>query len=92
MLLGSIVYDLRDLVERGVFDEAEMDAVIPFHDHTEEFWRHTLETNPPMDPLLMLAGLQRLGEECKGPLVGFHVRLEQAIERAEAFAVARRQS
>jgi hypothetical protein len=92
MMLGEIVYDLRDLVERGVFADAEMRTVVAFHDHAEEFWRHTLVTKPPMDPALMVAGLRKLKEECTGPLAGFEVRLDQALRKAELFAATRQRS
>ena len=92
MLLGGIVYDLRDMVERGVFGDEEMNTVVAFHDHTEEFWRHTLVTNPPMDPILLVAGLRRLSDECTGPLEGFNVRLDQALQKAEVFAATRKRS
>ena len=87
MGLGSIVYDVRDMVARGVYDEEEMDLVVAFHDQTEEFWRRTMATTPPMDAALMVAGLKRLHDKCTGPLAGFSVRLEQAIEKAQVLAV-----
>jgi hypothetical protein len=86
MLMGSIVLDLRDFVERGIFDEVEMDTAVAFHDEAEEFWRRTMQSKPPMDPLLMVSGLRQLGDGCIGPLVGFQPRLEQALEKATAFA------
>ena len=88
--LGSIVYDLRDQVERGMFGEEEMDAVISFHDRAEEFWRRTTATNPPMDPMLIVAGLRRLRGDCNGPLLGFGVRIDQTIKMAESFAFTRK--
>lgn len=90
MMLGSVVYDLRDMVERGVFTDEEMEAVVAFHDHTEEFWRRTMTTAPPMDPMLMVAGLRRLREDCTGPLAGYQVRLDQAVEKATAFAARKK--
>ena len=86
MLLGGVVLDLRDMVERGIFSEEEMDVVVPFHDQIEEFWRHTMESNPPMEPLLMVAGLRRLRDGCVGPVAGFQPRLDQALEKATTFA------
>jgi hypothetical protein len=86
MMLGSIVYDVRDMVERGVFREEEMDAVVSFHDRTEAFWRRTMATSPPMDPKLLLAGLRQLHTLCVEPLAGFAPRLDHVIEQAELFA------
>ena len=86
MAIGGVVFDLRDMVERGVFSEDEMELVVSFHDQAEEFWRRTMSTTPPMDPQLMVSGLRRLREECKGPLEGFGVRVDQAVERAQSFA------
>ena len=86
MTLGSIVCDVRDMVERGVFGEEEMDTVVVFHDQTEAFWRRTMATAPPMDPQLMVAGLRRLRTLCSDPLAGFAPRLDHAIERAQLFA------
>ena len=86
MLLGGVVLDLRDLAERGIFTDDEMDVVVPFHDQIEEFWRHTMESNPPMEPLLMVAGLRRLRDGCVGPVAGFQPRLDQALEKATTFS------
>jgi len=86
MGVGSIVCDVRDMVERGVFAEEEMEAVIGFHDHTEEFWRQLMATAPPMDPTLIVAGLRQLRALCSQALAGFAVRVDQMIEKAEAFA------
>ena len=86
MMLGSIVYDVRDMVERGVFQEDEMDSVVVFHDQTEAFWQRSMATTPPMDPQLMVAGLRRLRGMCVDALAGFALRLDQAVERAERFA------
>lgn len=88
MLLGGIVIDLRDLVERGIFSDEEMDSVVLFHDKIEEFWRHTMESNPPMEPLLMVSGLRQLRDSCVGPVAGFQLRLDQALEKATTFAKA----
>ena len=90
MGLGSIVCDVRDMVERGVFAEEELDGVIRFHDHAEEFWRHAMATAPPMDPMLMVAGLRQLRALCSQPLTGFALRLDQMIEKAETFAARKR--
>jgi hypothetical protein len=89
MVLGGIVFDLRDQVARGMFTEDEMEPVVSFHDRVEEFWRRTIVSNPPMEPLLMVAGLRQLCEGCTGPVVGFQPRLEQALKKAKTFADAR---
>jgi hypothetical protein len=88
MLLGGIVFDLRDFVERGIFDENEMDAVVTFHDAAEAFWRRTMLSNPPLEPLLMVSGLRQLRDRCVGAVVGFQPRLDQALEKAKSFAEA----
>ena len=92
MMVGGIVYDIRDMVERGVFDDVDMETVVAFHDRAEEFWRRTMVSNPPLDANLMAAGLRRLRDECKGPLTGFQLRLDQAVEKAKAFAAGRKQT
>jgi hypothetical protein len=89
MILGGIVFDIRDQVERGMFTEDEMETVVSFHDRVEEFWRHTIVSNPPMEPLLIVSGLRQLCESCIGPVVGFRPRLEQALKKARTFADAR---
>lgn len=89
MALGGIVFDLRDLVERGMFTEDEMEIVVSFHDRVEEFWRHTMVSNPPIEPLLLVSGLWQLCGSCTGPVVGFQPRLEQALKKAKTFANAR---
>jgi len=86
MLMGSIVLDLRDFVERGIIDEGEMDVAVTFHDEAEEFWRRTMQTKPPLEPLLMVSGLRQLCDGCVGPLVGFRPRLDQALKKAKTFA------
>lgn len=88
MLLGGIVIDLRDFVERGMFTDEEMDVVVRFHDRVEEFWRQTMVSNPPMQPLLMVSGLRHLRDGCVGPVAGFQLRLDQALEKATTFAKA----
>jgi hypothetical protein len=88
MVLGGIVYDIRDMVERGMFSDEELDVVVPFHDQVEEFWRHTMVSNPPMDPFLMASGLRRLRGACVGPVHGFQLRLDQAVEKATSFATS----
>jgi hypothetical protein len=87
MSLGGVVFDLRDFVERGIFAEEEMDTVVAFHDLAEEFWRQTLVSNPPMEPLMMVSGLRQLSERCVGPVAGFQPRLDHALEKAKVFAV-----
>lgn len=90
MMLGSIVCDVRDMVERGVFREDEMDDVIAFHDQAEALWRRAMATTPPMDPQLMAAGLRRLHEQCKDALAGFAPRLDHVIEAAQLFAARKK--
>jgi len=86
MLLGGMVNDIRDQVERGIFSEEELDVVVPFHDKAEELWRHTMVSNPPMDPYLMASGLRNLRAACVGPVAGFQLCLDQAVEKAVTFA------
>jgi hypothetical protein len=88
MMIGSVVMDVRDMVERGVFTDEEMDTVVTFHDLSEEFWRHTLVSNPPMQPLLLVAGLRQLRDSCVGPVAGFQPRLDQVLEKATIFAAS----
>jgi len=88
MIIGGVVMDVRDMVERGMFVDDEMDAVVTFHDLSEEFWRQTLVSNPPMQPLLMVSGLRQLRDSCVGPVAGFQPRLDQALEKATIFAAS----
>ena len=88
MLLGGVVIDLRDFVERGMFTDEEMDAVVTFHDQIEKFWRQTMVSNPPMEPLLMVSGLRHLRDSCVGPVAGFQLRLDQALKKAATFSKA----
>ncbi len=88
MMVGGIVMDLRDMVERGMFTDEEMDAVVTFHDLSEEFWRQTLVSNPPIQPLLLVSGLRQLRDSCVGPVAGFQPRLDQALEKATMFAAS----
>lgn len=88
MMLGGMVLDLRDLVERGMFSDEEMAIVVPFHDKVEELWRNTIVSKPPMDPFLMAAGLRQLRAACVGPVAGFQPRLDQAVEKATVFAAS----
>jgi hypothetical protein len=83
--LGGIVTAIREQVAEGGFEEGEMDRVVAFHDATEEFWRDTMSTNPPMPPRQLIDGLRKLREQCVGPLAGFMVQVDAALEQAELF-------
>jgi hypothetical protein len=39
-----------------------------------------------MDPYLMASGLRSLRAACVGPVAGFQLRLDQAVEKAANFA------
>ena len=90
MLIGAVVTTIREHVADGGFDDDEMPEIVAFHDATEEFWRATLATNPPMAPAAMTEGLRELLVRCKGPLAGFQIPVERALEQAERFEEMRR--
>jgi hypothetical protein len=85
MLLGGIVTTIREQVAEGGFGEDEMEQVVAFHDATEEFWRDTMSTNPPMPPRQLIEGIRKLRDQCVGPLAGFVVQVERAMDQAELF-------
>ena len=90
MLIGAIVTTIRDQVADGAFDETEMREVVAFHDANEELWRATMVTNPPIPPAAMIEGLHELLARCVGPLVGFRIQLERALQQAEIFEKIKR--
>ena len=90
MLVGAVVTTIRDQVADGAFDDEDMPAVVAFHDATEEFWRATMATNPPMAPGAMVEGLRALLVRCEGPLAGFQVQVERALEQAKQFEEIKR--
>lgn len=83
MLLGGIVYDLRDQIVEGLYGDDELDSVVAFHDATEELWRASLSTRPVVAPDVLLARLKQLYKTCQGPVVGYRERLARAIGKAE---------
>jgi len=85
VLLGSIVYDVREQVVRKQFKDDEMDAVVAFHDQAEALWRDTLSTDPPLDIEQMVARLTKLRDVCTGPLGQYHAKLERGVRSAEEF-------
>ena len=85
MLLGGIVTTIRAQVAESGFGEDEMGRVVAFHDATEEFWRATMSTKPPMPSPQLIEGIRKLGELCVGPLAGFQVQVERALDQAELF-------
>ena len=88
MLIGGIVMDVRDFVERGIFSEEEMDTVVDFHDRVEEFWRDTLVSNPPIPAKELVKQLRSLREITIGPVQSFQLRVDQALLKAESFAIS----
>ncbi len=85
MAMGGIVTDLREFIEKGLFDDADLDQIVAFHDNAEVLWRSMIMTNPPMNPSLVVQRLSELERACRGPLDGFHVRLRDLREKAETF-------
>jgi hypothetical protein len=85
VLLGSIVYDVREHVVRKQFKDEEMDAVVTFHDQAEALWRDTLSTDPPLDAEQMVARLAKLRDACTGPLGLYQGKLERGVRSAEEF-------
>lgn len=88
VLLGSIVYDVREQVVRKQFKDDEMDAVVSFHDQAEALWRDTLSTDPPLDADRMVARLARLRDASTGPLGQYHAKLDRGVRSAEEFQKA----
>jgi hypothetical protein len=85
VLLGSVVYDVREQVMRKQFKNEEMDAVVSFHDQAEALWRDTLSTDPPLDAEQMVARLAKLRDACTGPLGLYHAKLDRGVRSAEEF-------
>ncbi|NIS64872.1 MAG: hypothetical protein GTO05_06915 [Gemmatimonadales bacterium] len=85
VLLGGIVYDIREQAIKKRFSEEEMEAVIEFHDEAEDLWRDTMVSDPPLDPHEIVARLQKLLNACTGPLGQYEARLEHGLRSAERF-------
>ncbi len=85
VLLGSIVYDVREQVVRRQFNDDEMETVVAFHDQAEALWRDTLSTDPPLDAEQMVARLTRLRDACAGPLGQYRDKLERGVRSAVEF-------
>lgn len=84
MILGGIVYDVRDQIVEGLYADEELESVVSFHDATEELWRLALSTRPVIAPDVLLARLKRLHGMAVGPLLGYRERLIQATDKASA--------
>ncbi len=89
VLLGNIVYDLREQVLHKRFAEEEMDQVIAFHDAAEALWRDTIASDPPIEPGDLAARLTTLLALCVGPLGQFERKLEHGVRQAEDLAKQR---
>ncbi len=85
MAMGGIVTDLREFIEKGLFDDADLDQIVAFHDDAEVLWRSMIMTNPPMNPSLVVQRLAKLESVCHGPLDGFQLRLSDLRKKAETF-------
>ena len=85
VLLGSIVYDVREQVVRKQFNDEEMDAVVAFHDQAEALWRDTLSTDPPLGAEQMVTRLAKLRDASTGALGQYHAKLERGVRSAEEF-------
>ncbi|MFQ5550482.1 MAG: hypothetical protein ACE5FJ_04505 [Gemmatimonadales bacterium] len=83
LLTGAVVTTIREQVADGAFSHDEIPGVVAFHDAAEEFWRATMATNPPMEPVAMVTGLRDLLQQCAGQLAGFQVQVERALEQAK---------
>jgi hypothetical protein len=85
VLLGSVVYDVREQVVRKQFKDEEMEAVVAFHDQAEALWRDTLSTDPPLDVEQMVARLAKLRDASTGALGQYHAKLDRGVRSAEEF-------
>ncbi len=85
MAMGGIVSDLREFVEKGLFDDADLDQIVDFHDEAEAIWRSMIMSNPPMEPSLVVRRLSKLESACQGPLEGFLIRVSDLRQKAEFF-------
>lgn len=85
VMLGAVVYDVREQTMRKEFADNEMDSVIAFHDAAEKLWRDMMATAPPLDGPEMVERLTRLRDACTGPLAQFHRKLERGVEQAKHF-------
>ena len=90
MLIGAVVTTIREHVADGGFDDDEIPEIVAFHDATEDFWRATVATNPPMTPGAMTKGIRELLAHCKGALASFQIQLERALAQAERFEEMKR--
>ena len=90
MLLGELVLEVRDQVARGVFADDELDQVVEFHDRAEDLWRHSLATNPPLQPDDLQREVDALEAAATGTLTGFGIQLEIVKRKVEDLVTAHR--
>lgn len=88
--LGGLVADLRDLVVEGHVPEEDVPAIVSLHDDVEALWRATLQSNPPLPPETIVTRLRDLAENCEGPVAGYRIQLERALEKAQALERSKR--
>ena len=85
IMLGGVVSDIREDAAHKKYAEAEIDAVITFHDEAELLWQDSIATNPPMEAAELTARLRKLLEKCAGPLGEFETKLRRSVDHAERF-------
>ena len=88
VLLGNIVYDVREQVVHKRFRDDEMDRVVRFHDAAEALWRDTMKSDPPLLSADVLERVQTLRALCVDPLSQYVRKLEHGIRHAEELVKA----
>ena len=90
MGMGGIVTDIRAFIERGMFDDEDLDDIVAFHDAAELFWRSIISSNPPLEPAMIVQRLSALESSAPGALEGFRIRIGDLRSKAETFERTRR--
>ena len=85
IMLGGIVFDIRQHTAHKKFSDEEMDAVIAFHDEAEALWQDSIGSNPPLGPQELTTRLRKLLKRCIGPLGEFESKLARGVDHAEQF-------
>jgi hypothetical protein len=92
VMLGAVVSDVREGVVRGKYGEAELDAVVDFHDRAEVLWRETIASDPPIAIDRLTIQLRELVRACRDDpaLAEFELKLGRGLRDAEALEQTRK--
>lgn len=83
-IVGSVVNDARDLVDRHAVPEPELASVMMFYHLADNLWVAAVSAGRPLNPASLVTGLRQLRTRCSGVLAPFAPRLDEALAEAQA--------